>query len=123
MPPDSRHIDEEGVLIDNFVLIEQGRFRERETVELLTGGSYPVRNVEQNLADLKAQIAANEKGVQELSKMVSHFGLEVVQAYMQHVQDNAEGAVKRVLGVLDDGHFRYEMDDGSAVEVTIAVDR
>jgi 5-oxoprolinase (ATP-hydrolysing) len=123
MPPDSRHIDQEGVLIDNFVLIEQGRFREHETVELLTGGSYPVRNVEQNLADLKAQIAANEKGVQELSKMVTHFGLEVVQAYMQHVQDNAEGAVKRVLGVLDDGHFRYEMDDGSAVEVTIKVDR
>jgi len=123
MPPDSRHIDEEGVLIDNFVLVEQGRFRERETVELLTGGRYPVRNVEQNMADLKAQIAANEKGVQELRKMVSHFGLAVVQAYMQHVQDNAEGAVKRVLGVLDDGHFRYEMDDGSAVEVTITVDR
>ena len=123
MPPDSRHIDEEGVLIDNFVLVEQGRFREHETTALLTGGRYPVRNVAQNLADLKAQIAANEKGVQELSKMVAHFGLEVVQAYMQHVQDNAEGAVKRVLGVLDDGHFRYEMDDGSAVEVTITVDR
>ncbi len=123
MPPDSRHIDEEGVLIDNFVLVSEGRFRERETVELLTGGRYPVRNVEQNLADLKAQIAANEKGVQELRKMVSHFGLAVVQAYMQHVQDNAEGAVKRVLGVLDDGHFRYELDDGSAVEVTITVDR
>jgi 5-oxoprolinase (ATP-hydrolysing) len=123
MPPDSRHIDEEGVLIDNFELVSQGRFRERETVELLTGGRFPVRNVEQNLADLKAQIAANEKGVQELRKMVSHFGLDVVQAYMQHVQDNAEGAVKRVLGVLQDGHFRYELDDGSAVEVTITVDR
>jgi 5-oxoprolinase (ATP-hydrolysing) len=123
MPPDSRHIDEEGVLIDNFEMVSQGRFRERETVELLTGGRYPVRNVDQNLADLKAQIAANEKGVQELRKMVVHFGLDVVQAYMQHVQDNAEGAVKRVLDVLDDGHFRYELDDGSAVEVTITVDR
>ncbi len=123
MPPDSRHIDEEGVLIDNFVLVEGGRFRERETVELLEGARYPTRNVEQNVADLKAQIAANEKGVQELAKMVGHFGLDVVQAYMQHVQDNAEGAVKRVLGVLEDGEFRYEMDDGSAIQVAITVDR
>ncbi len=123
MPPDSRHIDEEGVLIDDFVLVSQGRFRERETRALLTQALHPVRNVEQNLADLKAQIAANEKGVQELAKMVEHFGLAVVQAYMQHVQDNARGAVERVLGVLEDGHFRYEMDDGTAVEVTISVDR
>jgi 5-oxoprolinase (ATP-hydrolysing) len=123
MPPDSTHIDEEGVLIDNFVLLEQGRFREQETIALLTGGNYPVRNVEQNLADLKAQIAANEKGVQELAKMVTQFGLDVVQAYMRHVQDNAEGAVKRVLGVLEDGHFRYELDDGAAIEVNITVDR
>ncbi|MFT5450078.1 MAG: 5-oxoprolinase (ATP-hydrolyzing) [Gammaproteobacteria bacterium] len=123
MPPNSTHIDQEGVLIDNVVLVEQGRFLEQEITDLLCGGTHPVRNVSQNIADLKAQIAANEKGVQELLKMVSHFGLVVVQAYMQHVQDNAEGAVKRVLGVLEDGHFRYEMDDGSAIEVSITVDR
>ena len=123
MPPDSRHIDEEGVLIADFVLVSQGRFRERETREVLTGGRHPVRNVEQNLADLKAQIAANEKGARELSKLVGHFGLDVVQAYMRHVRDNARAAVERVLGVLEDGHFRYEMDDGSAVEVTITIDR
>jgi len=123
MPPDSTHIDEEGVLIDDFQLVEQGRFRERETVALLTGARYPARNPTQNVADLKAQIAANEKGVQELRKMVAQFGLDVVQAYMQHVQDNAEGAVQRVLGVLEDGRFRYELDDGAAVEVAISVDR
>jgi 5-oxoprolinase (ATP-hydrolysing) len=123
MPPDSTHIDEEGVLIDNVVLVNQGRFQEREIIALLGSGKYPVRNVGQNIADLKAQIAANETGVQELLKMVAHFGLEVVHAYMQHVQDNAEGAVQRLLSVLNDGHFRYEMDDGSAVEVSITVDR
>ena len=123
MPPDSTHIDEEGVLIDNVVLVKQGRFLEREITELLGSGTYPARNVSQNIADLKAQIAANETGVKELLKMVAHFSLEVVHAYMQHVQDNAEGAVQRLLGVLNDGHFRYEMDDGSAVEVTITVDR
>jgi 5-oxoprolinase (ATP-hydrolysing) len=123
MPPDSRHIDEEGVLIDDFLLVTQGRLREAETRRLFTEAAFPVRNVEQNLADLKAQIAANQKGVQELSKLVEQFGLDVVQAYMQHVQDNARGAVERVLGALRNGHFRYEMDDGSAVEVTITVDR
>ena len=123
MPPNSTHIDEEGVLIDNVVLVRQGRFLEREISELLSSGAYPVRNVSQNIGDLKAQIAANETGVQELLKMVAHFSLEVVHAYMQHVQDNAEGAVQRLLGVLNDGHFRYEMDDGNAVEVTITVDR
>ena len=122
MPPDSTHIDDEGVLIDNFLLVEQGRLREQEITDLLGSGKYPARNIEQNLADMRAQIAANEKGAQELLKMVEHFSLNVVQAYMQHVQDNAEEAVKRVLGVLDDGHFRYEMDDGSAIEVSISVD-
>jgi len=123
MPPHSTHIDQEGVLIDNFKLVATGRFLESEARTLLTGGPWPVRNVEQNIADLKAQIAANEKGLQELAKMVDHFGLAVVQAYMQHVQDNAEGAVRRVLGVLEDGHFRYEMDSGCAIEVAIKVDR
>ncbi len=123
MPPDSRTIHDEGVLIDNQVLVEGGRFREAEMRELLASGPHPVRNVEQNIADLKAQIAANEKGVQELRRMVEHFSLKVVRAYMRHVQDNAEAAVRRVLGVLRDGHFRYPLDDGSAIEVRISIDR
>ncbi len=123
MPPRSRHIDEEGVLIDNFTLVDGGSFRERETLALLRSGAWPARNPAQNIADLKAQIAANEKGVQELFGMVDHFGLDVVQAYMQHVQDNAEGAVRRVLDRLEDGHFSYAMDDGTRIEVRIAVDQ
>jgi len=123
MPPDSTSIVQEGVLIDNFQLVDQGHFREREFLDLLTTGDYPVRNPEQNLADLEAQIAANEKGVQELHKMVEHFGLDVVQEYMQHVQDNAEESVRRVIEVLKDGHFTYEMDDGSQISVTVTIDR
>ena len=121
MPPDSHVIEEEGVLIDDVQLIRQGEFLETEIRDLLEGAAYPVRNVEQNLADIRAQVAANEKGVQELKSMVDHFGLDVVVAYMQHVQDNAEGAVKRVLGALKNGHFKYEMDDGSVIEVTISI--
>ena len=123
MPPDSHVIEEEGVLIDDVQLIDQGRFLEDEIKELLLGARYPVRNVEQNLADIRAQVAANEKGVQELRAMVDHFGLDVVIAYMQHVQDNAEGAVKSVLKALKNGHFRYAMDDGSAIEVAISVNQ
>jgi 5-oxoprolinase (ATP-hydrolysing) len=123
MPPDSTTVEEEGVLIDNFVLVEQGRFREKETVELLSSGKYPSRNPAQNIGDLKAQIAACEKGVQELRKMVAQFGLEVVQAYMGHVQDNAEEQVRRVLGVLKDGSFAYEMDDGSVIRARVSFDR
>ncbi len=123
MPPDSRTVDEEGVLIDNFLLVEAGTLREAETVRLLTSGRYPVRNVTQNMADLAAMVAANEKGVQELGKMVAHFGLDVVHAYMRHVQDNAEEAVRRVIGVLRDGEFRYEMDNGGVIAVRIAIDR
>ena len=122
MPPDSRTVDEEGVLIDNEVLVEGGRFREAEMVALLTGGRWPARNPEQNLADLRAQIAATEKGVQELRKMVEHFGLDVVWAYMGHVQDNAEEQVRRVLDVLKDGRFAYEMDDGAQIRVAISID-
>ena len=122
MPPDSRTVDEEGVLIDNEVLVEGGRFREAEMVALLTGGRWPARNPEQNLADLRAQIAATEKGVQELRKMVEHFGLDVVWAYMGHVQDNAEEQVRRVLDVLKDGSFAYEMDDGAQIRVAISID-
>jgi 5-oxoprolinase (ATP-hydrolysing) len=123
MPPNSTTIAQEGVLIDNFQLVDQGHLREQELLELLTTGEYPVRNPDQNLADLKAQIAANEKGVQELHKMVEQFGLDVVQAYMQHVQDNAEESVRRVIEVLQNGHFTYAMDDGSQIGVTVTIDR
>jgi 5-oxoprolinase (ATP-hydrolysing) len=122
MPPASTAIDQEGVLLDNVQIVEQGRFREAELLELLTAGPYPARNPVQNLADLQAQIAANERGVQELRRMVSHYGLATVQAYMQHVQDNAESAVRRVLSVLKDGHFTYPMDDGSQIQVKITID-
>ena len=123
MPPDSTHVDEEGVLLDNVQLVAQGRFLNDEVRAILTAGKYPVRNVEQNLADLRAQVAACAKGVDELNKMVAHFSLPVVQTYMQHVQDNAEEAVRRVLGVLKDGHFEYEMDSGAKIAVTIKIDR
>jgi 5-oxoprolinase (ATP-hydrolysing) len=122
MPPSSHTVDEEGVLIDNFLLVDSGRFREPELIELLSSGRYPSRNPAQNLADLKAQIAACEKGVQELHRMVRHFGQAPVEAYMRHVQDNAEEAVRRVLGVLKDGSFAYEMDDGAVIKVRIAID-
>ncbi|MFQ5955941.1 MAG: hydantoinase B/oxoprolinase family protein, partial [Kiloniellales bacterium] len=122
MPPDSRHVNEEGVLIDNFKLVADGRFRETELRELLGSGAHPARNPDQNVADLRAQIAANEKGVHELRRMVEHFGLETVRAYMGHVQDNAEESVRRVIDVLKDGAFAYPLDDGSRVAVRIAID-
>jgi 5-oxoprolinase (ATP-hydrolysing) len=123
MPPESRTVEEEGVLIDNFLLVERGHFREAEVSALLRSGPYPTRNVGQNIADLKAQLAANEKGVQELKRMVEHFGLDVVRAYMGHVQDNAEESVRRVLDVLKDGEFTYEMDEGCAIKVKISIDK
>lgn len=121
-PPDSRHIEEEGVVIDNWLLVEQGVFREAGTRQLLLSGRYPCRRVEQNLADLTAQVAANETGIRELRRMVAQFGLETVRAYMGHVQDNAEESVRRVLAVLRDGSFTYAMDDGSQIQVRITVD-
>jgi 5-oxoprolinase (ATP-hydrolysing) len=123
MPPGSRTITEEGVLIDNLLLVDAGGFQEEETLALLRGGAYPARNPGQNLADLKAQVAACAKGAEELRRMVRHFGLEVVNAYMRHVQDHAAEAVRRVLDVLHDGEFAYEMDDGSVIRVRIAIDR
>jgi len=123
MPAHSREVHEEGVLFDNWLLVEHGRFREAETRHLLTGASYPSRNPETNLADLRAQIAATEKGVEEVRKMIDHFGLEVVQAYMRHVQDNAEEAVRRVIAVLGDGEYTYEMDSGAIIRVRVSVDR
>lgn len=125
MPPDSVHVEQEGVLIDNFKLVDgaTGLLREEETRALLAGGQYPARNIEQNLADLRAQIAANQKGVEELHKMIAQFGLDVVQAYMGHVQDNAEEAVRRVIGALQDGSYSYALDNGAKIEVAIKVDQ
>jgi len=125
MPPFSKNVEEEGVLLDNVKLVEGGRMLEAEMRALLAGARYPARNPDQNIADLRAQVAANEKGVQELKRMVAHFGLDVVRAYMGHVQDNAEECVRRVIGVLKDGDFAYEMDNGAMirVKITIAADR
>src|SRR5207248_1806425 len=121
MPAYTKVVEEEGVLIDNFLLVEEGRFREKDTIALLKSGRHPVRNVEQNVADLRAQIAANEKGVQELNRMVEEFSLDVVQAYMGHVQDNAEESVRRVIGVLKDGEFDLPMDNGAHLKVRIKI--
>ncbi len=122
-PPDSAHVDEEGVLIDNFKLVDAGTYREAEMFELLGSAIYPARNPEQNIADLRAQLAANEKGVQELHKMVRQYGLDTVLAYMGHVQDNAEESVRRVIDVLSDGDFTYKMDNGQQVRVKISIER
>lgn len=122
MPANSTHIEEEGVLLDNVQLVANGVFLEAEMRKLLTSGKYPARNVEQNLADLRAQVAACQKGAAELEAMVSHFGLPVVQAYMQHVQNNAEEAVRRVIDALHDGEFTYAMDNGASVKVSIRID-
>ena len=121
MPPFSTRIEEEGVQINNFLLVERGVLREAEMVALLESGEYPSRNPYQNMADLKAQIAANEKGVQELKKMVDTYGLAVVQAYMLHVQDNAEESVRRVITRLKDGQFTLPLDNGAHINVAIRV--
>jgi 5-oxoprolinase (ATP-hydrolysing) len=124
MTPLATTVDEEGVLIDNFRLIERGRFREEALHTLLTDHPWPARNPHQNIADLKAQIAANEKGVAELRKMVAHFGLDVVEAYMGHVQDNAAESVRRVLERLPDiSEYEYPTDTGQVIQVRITVDR
>ena len=123
MTPLATNVEEEGVLIDNLKLVDQGHFCEAALTEVLTGHRYPVRNVAQNIADLKAQIAANEKGVQELKKMVDHFGLDVVTAYMGHVQDNAAESVRRVIDALKDSEFEYPTDQGAVIKVRISVDR
>lgn len=122
MPPGSTHVSEEGILIDAFCLVERGQFREAAMRELLASGPYPARNPDQNIADLKAQLAANRQGGKGLLDMVSHYGLEIVQAYMQHVQDNAEEAVRRVIDVLHDGQYMLEMDNGARIEVRINID-
>ncbi len=121
MPPDSSSVEQEGILIDNVKLVDQGRFLEQEMRDLLNSGDYPSRNPDANIADFQAQLAACEKGMQELQRMVTHFGLDVVHAYMRHVQDNAEESVRRVLDVLSDGEFCYSMDDGNKVCVKITL--
>ncbi|ANP53806.1 5-oxoprolinase (ATP-hydrolyzing) [Streptomyces griseochromogenes] len=123
MPAHSRTIEEEGVLFDNWLLAENGRFREEETRRLLAEAPHPSRNVPTNLADLRAQIAANRKGVDEVRRMIDEFGLDVVQAYMRHVQDNAEESVRRVIDALDDGEYAYETDSGAVIRVRVRVDR
>jgi 5-oxoprolinase (ATP-hydrolysing) len=121
MPPFSTRIEEEGVQINNVKLVAAGQLREAEMVALLQSGEFPSRNPAQNMADLKAQIAANEKGVQELRRMVAQFGLDVVQAYMRHVQDNAEESVRRVITHLKDGHFTLPLDNGAQIQVAVRV--
>ncbi len=123
MPDSSKTIEEEGVLLDNVKLVEHGVLRETELRALLSSAKYPARNPDQNLADLRAQIAANEKGVQELNRMVAHFGLETVRAYMRHVQDNAEESVRRVIAVLQDGAYTYQLDNGAMIQVAIRVNQ
>ena len=123
MSPRATNILEEGVYIDNFRLVERGRFRERELYALLEGGPWPARNPLQNVNDLKAQIAANEKGAQELKRMVEQFSLATVEAYMGHVQDNAAESVRRVVDRLKESEFSCEMDQGAVIKVKIGVDR
>ena len=123
MPPFSKRVEDEGVLIDDFLLVDQGRFRETETRALLGSGIYPARNPDQNIADLKAQIAACVKGAAELRKLVATYGREMVHAYMRHVQDNAAECVRRVIDRLSDGTFAVEMDNGAVISVAISVDQ
>jgi 5-oxoprolinase (ATP-hydrolysing) len=122
MPPFSTRIEEEGVQIDNVKLVEGGRFLEDEMRALLESGRWPSRNPAQNIADLKAQVAANEKGLRELRQMVDQYGLDVVQGYMKHVQDNAEESVRRVITRLQDGRFTLALDNGAHIDVAIRVD-
>ena len=123
MPPDSRHIEEEGVLFDDVQAVRGGRFLEEEVLALLEGARYPARNPAENLADFRAQIAANQKGVEELHKMVAHFGPDTVQAYMRHVRDNAEESVRRVLDALRPGSFEIETDQGWKIAVDVSIDK
>ena len=121
-PPFSKSLAEEGVVIDNFLLRAQGVFQEQQFRELLASGKYPARNPEQNIADIKAQIAANETGVAALNNVIARYGWETVEAYMGHVKANAERAIRRVIGDLADGSFDYVMDDGTPLKVKVTID-
>ncbi len=122
-PPASSTLEEEGVVIDDFLLVDGGHFREAELRALLAGAKYPARSPDVNVADIKAQVAANEKGVQELKRVVAQYGWEMVAAYMRHVMDNAEESVRRVIDRIGDGQFDYTMDDGAPLRVSVRVDR
>ena len=122
MPPDSRSVHEEGVLIDNVLLVDAGRFLEAEMRALLGAGEWPARNPDRNIADLKAQVAACQRGANELQRVAADYGREVIDAYMTHVMAFAEEAVRRLVGRLQDGAFNYEMDNGAVVSVAITVD-
>ena len=123
MPPHSTTVEEEGILFDNFLLVEQGEFQENSVREMLSNHLYPARNPDQNIADFKAQIAANTRGVQELHKMVNQYGIETVQSYMNFVQDNAEESVRRAINLLKNGSFTYAMDNGAEIKVKVTIDR
>ena len=123
MPPDSRSIEEEGIVLDNVLVVDQGRFLEGDLRALLGSGRWPSRNIDQNIADLSAQIAACAKGAAELQRISGDYGADVVAAYMGHVQDQAEAAVRRLIDRLSDGHYRYAMDNGAEVVVNVTIDR
>lgn len=123
MPPDSRSIEEEGIVLDNVLVVDQGRFLEGGLRTLLASGRWPSRNIDQNIADLSAQIAACAKGAAELQRISGDYGADVVAAYMGHVQDQAEAAVRRLIDRLSDGHYRYAMDNGAEVVVSVTIDR
>jgi N-methylhydantoinase B/oxoprolinase/acetone carboxylase alpha subunit len=122
MPSESHHIDEEGVLIDNFYLVRDGRFQLDETTALLTGAKYPSRNTEQNIADLKAQLAANQQGIRQLEKAIDRYTMATVQNYLKFVRENAATSVRRLLDSLRDGQFEYELDSGEVICARITVD-
>ncbi len=123
MPPMSKNIDEEGILFDDFLLAAGGKFKEQQLRDQLTSGAFPARNPEQNIADLKGQIAANEKGLRELDRIVDHYGRDTVTAYMKHMQDNAEESVRRVIHKLSDAEFNYPLDNGAHIRGTIQIDQ
>ena len=123
MPPDSVSVEQEGVLLDDVLVVDEGRFREAELRALFGGGPYPARNIDQNIADLAAQLAACTRGAAGLARIAGDYGADVVSAYMEHVQANADAATRRLIARLDDGAFAYEMDDGAVVRVAIRVDR
>ena len=122
-PPDSKHIEEEGVLIDNFKLFDKGIFREQEMRKILSSGKYPCRNIEHNMADLAAQVAANKTGIHEINSMIDQFGIETVHAYMNHVQDNAEESIRNAIVNLKEGEYEYELDNGEFIRVNVKIDK
>ena len=122
-PPDSKHIEEEGVLIDNFKLFDKGVFREQEMRKILSSGKYPCRNIEHNMADLAAQVAANKTGIHEINSMIDQFGIETVHAYMNHVQDNAEESIRNAIVNLKQGEYEYELDNGEFIRVNVKIDK